>query len=94
MGGIYKKGDKLELKKKDLSNVTAFIYGENKNLFFKQLRSKVKFKNYKNLEDAVKNVFSIIKKKDLLNIRYYLALVQRRLIVLKTSKKEVYILID
>jgi len=63
LGGIYKKGDKLELKKKDLSNVTAFIYGENKNFFIKQLRSKVKFKNYKNLEDAVKNVFSIIKKK-------------------------------
>ena len=60
LGGIYKKGDKLELKKKDLSNVTAFIYGENKNLFIKQLRSKVKFKNYKNLQDAVKNVFSII----------------------------------
>ena len=49
------------LKKKDLSNVTAFIYGENKNLFIKQLRGKVKFKNYINLEDAVKNVFSIIK---------------------------------
>ncbi len=63
LGGIYKKGDKLELKKKDLSNVTAFIYGENKNLFIKQLRGKVKFKNYKNLEDAVKNVFSIIKTK-------------------------------
>ena len=63
LGGIYKKGDKLELKKKDLSNVTAFIYGENKNLFIKQLRSKVKFKNYINLEDAVKNVFSIIKTK-------------------------------
>lgn len=63
LGGIYKKGDKLELKKKDLSNVTAFIYGENKNLFIKQLRSKVKFNNYLNLEDAVKNVFSIIKTK-------------------------------
>ena len=63
LGGIYKKGDKLELKKKDLSNVTAFIYGKNKNFFNKQLRSKVKFKNYKNLQDAVKNVFSIIKKK-------------------------------
>ena len=63
LGGIYKKGDKLELKKKDLNNVTAFIYGENKNLFIKQLRSKVKLKNYLNLEDAVKNVFSIIKKK-------------------------------
>ena len=63
LGGIYKKGDKLELKKKDLNNVTAFIYGENKNFFNKQLRSKVKFKNYKNLQDAVKNVFSIIKKK-------------------------------
>ncbi len=61
LGGIYKKGDKLELKKKDLRNVTAFIYGENKNFFNKQLRSKVKFKNYLNLEDAVKNVFSIIK---------------------------------
>ncbi len=63
LGGTYKKGDKLELKKKDLRNVTAFIYGENKNLFIKQLRSKVKFQNYKNLEDAVKNVFSIIKTK-------------------------------
>ena len=63
LGGIYKKGDKLELKKKDLSNVTAFIYGKNKNFFNKQLKSKVKFKNYKNLQDAVKNVFSIIKKK-------------------------------
>ena len=63
LGGIYKKGDKLELKKKDLSNVTAFIYGENKNLFIKELRGKVKFKNYINLEDAVKNVFSIIKTK-------------------------------
>ncbi len=63
LGGIYKKGDKLELKKKDLSNVTAFIYGENKNFFNKQLKSKLKFKNYKNLRDAVKNVFSIIKKK-------------------------------
>ncbi len=63
LGGIYKKGDKLELKKKDLSNVTAFIYGKNKNFFHKQLRGKVKFKNYKNLQDAVKNVFSIIKKK-------------------------------
>ena len=63
LGGIYKKGDKFELKKKDLRNVTAYIYGENKNLFIKQLRSKVKFKNYINLEDAVKNVFSIIKTK-------------------------------
>ncbi len=63
LGGINKKGDKLELKKKDLSNVNAFIYGENKNFFNKQLRSKVKFKNFKNLQDAVKNVFSIIKKK-------------------------------
>ena len=67
LGGIYKKGDKLELKKKDLSNVTAFIYGQNKNFFNKQLKSKVKFKNYKNLQDAVKNVFSIIKKKRSVN---------------------------
>ncbi|WP_440929084.1 UDP-N-acetylmuramoyl-L-alanine--D-glutamate ligase [Candidatus Pelagibacter sp.] len=67
LGGIYKKGDKLELKKKDLSNVTAFIYGENKDFFNKQLKGKVKFKNYKNLEDAVKSVFSIIKIKKSVN---------------------------
>ncbi len=67
LGGIYKKGDKLELKKKDLSNVTAFIYGENKNFFNKQLKGKVKLKNYKNLEDAVKSVFSIIKTKKSVN---------------------------
>ena len=67
LGGIYKKGDKLELKKKDLSNVTAFIYGENKSFFNKQLRNKVKFKNYKNLQDVVKKVFSIIKKKRSVN---------------------------
>ncbi len=63
LGGIYKKGDKFELKKKDLNNVTAFIYGKHKDFFNKQLRSKVKFKNYKNLEDAVRNIFSIIKTK-------------------------------
>ena len=33
MGGIFKKGDKLNLKKSDLLNVEAFIYGKNKTPF-------------------------------------------------------------
>tara|TARA_B100000963_G_scaffold216260_1_gene188609 strand:- start:187 stop:1473 length:1287 start_codon:yes stop_codon:yes gene_type:complete len=62
LGGIYKKGDKLELNKRDLKNVLAFVYGKNKKFFNKQLRSKVRVKNYKDLKNAMKNIFSIIKK--------------------------------
>ena len=38
LGGIYKKGDKLDLKKKDFKNVRAFVYGKNKNFFNNQLK--------------------------------------------------------
>jgi len=61
LGGIYKKGDRLKLKRKDFKNVRAFIYGKNKNFFIKELKNKVKYRNFSKLNDALKNVFNLIK---------------------------------
>lgn len=63
VGGIFKKGDKLNLKKIDLLNVEAFIYGKNKTPFNKELKNKVKIKNFDNLNKAIKEIFKFIKKK-------------------------------
>ena len=62
LGGVYKKGDRLNLKRKDFNNVRAFIYGKNKNFFIKELKNKVKYKNFDKLNEALKNVFNLIKK--------------------------------
>ena len=63
VGGIFKKGDKLNLKKIDLLNVEAFIYGKNKTPFNEELKNKVKIKNFDNLNKAIKEIFKFIKKK-------------------------------
>ncbi len=63
VGGIFKKGDKLNLKKIDLLNVEAFIYGKNRTLFNNELKNKVKIKNFDNLNKAIKEIFKFIKKK-------------------------------
>ena len=65
VGGIFKKGDKFKLGKKNLKNVRAFIYGKNKKFFNKELKKKVKTKNFSNLNNAVKNIFSLIKNENL-----------------------------
>ena len=65
VGGIFKKGDKFKLGKKNLKNVRAFIYGKNKKFFNKELKKKVKTKNFRNLNNAVKNIFSLIKNEKL-----------------------------
>ncbi len=67
VGGIFKKGDKLNLKKKDFKNVKAFVYGKNNKFFNKELRHKVKFENFINLDKALKNIFSSIKKEKLVH---------------------------
>ena len=65
LGGINKKGDRLHLKKKDFKNVRAFIYGKNKKFFNKELKNKVKFKNFDQLSDALKNIFDLIEREKL-----------------------------
>ena len=62
LGGIHKKGDKLDLSKKYFKNIKAFIYGKSKNFFNKKLKNKIKYENFKNLKDAVKRIFKLIKK--------------------------------
>ena len=67
LGGIYKRGDKLNLSKKYFSNIKAFIYGKNKKPFINQLRGKIAYKNFDNLKTALKEIFVIIKKKKFIN---------------------------
>ena len=67
LGGIYKKGDKLNLPKKYFSNIKAFIYGRNKKPFIKQLRGKIEYENFDNLKLALKEIFAIIKKEKFIN---------------------------
>ena len=74
LGGIPKKGDKLKLSKKYFNNIKAFIYGKSKKFFNKKLKGKIDYKNFKNLEDALKKSLVLLKKKNLLIKQFYLAL--------------------
>jgi len=65
LGGVNKKGDKLNLKRKDFKNVRAFVFGKNLKFFNKQLKNKVEYKNFNNLNEALKNIFKEIKKEKL-----------------------------
>ncbi len=63
LGGVYKKGDKFNLPKKYFSNIKAFIYGNYKSFFVKQLKNKIKVENFENLKHAIKKIFKILKEK-------------------------------
>ena len=62
LGGVYKKGDKFDIPKKYHHKIKAFIYGRNRNFFNNQLKGKIKYENFDNLEKAFKKILSIIKK--------------------------------
>ena len=66
LGGIPKKGDKFDLNKKYYSNIKAFIYGKNKKFFNNQLKNKIQYSNYNNLNDALEKIFTFINKKNFL----------------------------
>ena len=57
-----KKKDKFILSKKYFKNINAFIYGKNKKFYNQELNRKIKFKNFSNLEKALKAIFKLIKK--------------------------------
>ena len=57
VGGMAKKGDEFKLKKKFGKNIKAYIYGKDINFFEKKIKKKIKFKKYKNLIDALKDVY-------------------------------------
>ena len=67
LGGINKKGDKFNLSKKYFSNIKAYVYGKNKSFFNKKLEGKIEYKNFINLEFALKEIIRNIKEKKFLS---------------------------
>ena len=67
LGGIHKKKDKLILSKKYFNKINAYIYGNNRDFFTKNLKGKIKYQIFENLKDTVKRVFEITKKNRLIN---------------------------
>ena len=65
LGGIHKKGDKFNLPIKYFNNINAYIYGKDKKFFNKKLKGKIRYENFSNLENALKKIFMILKKKKL-----------------------------
>ena len=62
IGGIPKKGDKFVLSKKYFKKVKAFTYGKQANFFNRQLKNKIKVESFKNLKDALGNIFELLDK--------------------------------
>ena len=64
LGGIAKKGDKLNLKKENFIKIKAFIYGKDRFFFSKILSNKIKYKVSKNLSNSLSHVFKNFKKEE------------------------------
>ena len=61
VGGIPKKGDKFLLSREQCKNFKAYIFGNNKKIFIKELNRKVKHSCFQNLKEAIKKIILDIK---------------------------------
>ena len=61
LGGLAKKGDKLELPSKYYKNIKGYIFGKDKNFFKKKLNNKITSRSYSNLENILKKIAKEIK---------------------------------
>ena len=61
VGGMFKKGDKFNIKKKYYKNIKAYIIGLNKKYSIDQFRNKIKFRYFGNLKNAVSAIKKDIK---------------------------------
>ena len=61
LGGLAKKGDKLVLKRKYISNIRAFVYGKDRNFFIKSLPNQISYKSSSTLKDIMTNLNNNIK---------------------------------
>ena len=61
VGGMFKKGDKFNIKKKYYKNIKAYIIGLNKKYSLDQFRNKIKFQYFGNLKNAVSAIKKDIK---------------------------------
>ena len=62
LGGTIKLGDKFKLEKKYFPNIKSYIYGKDKLIFSKILKSKIKSKYFLNLKKALLALKSDIRK--------------------------------
>ena len=53
LGGLAKKGDKLNLEKKLFNNIKAFIYGKSRRFFQMELKNKCKIQVSNNLRQTI-----------------------------------------
>ena len=63
VGGIPKFGDKFLMSKNQCSNFKAYIFGKNKNSFIKELKNKIKYEYFDNLQQALEKIILDIKLK-------------------------------
>ena len=54
LGGLFKKGDKFNLNKKYYKNLEAYIYGKDRNIFYKLFKNKFKITLSKDLKSTIK----------------------------------------
>ena len=62
LGGLAKKGDKLQLNKKYFLNIKAFVYGKDRNLLVNSLPSKIIYRSSSTLKNILINLNNKIKK--------------------------------
>ena len=62
IGGIPKKGDKLNLTKSNCQNIKSYIFGANQKKFSLDLKNKIKIKKFPNLSKALSQLFKDVKK--------------------------------
>ncbi len=56
VGGMPKKGDKLELPKRYYHNIKSYIFGKNKKFFKKIFKNKINFQTFDNLEETLNKI--------------------------------------
>jgi len=54
LGGLFKKGDEFNLKKKYYKNLEAYIYGKDRNIFYKLFKNNFKVTLSKDLKSSIK----------------------------------------
>ena len=62
LGGIPKKGDNFNLSMKYCKKIRAFIYGKKQKVFKKQLKGKIQYHSFNNIDNALKKILKIVEK--------------------------------
>jgi len=68
VGGLAKKGDRLNLPKKYYKNINCYIYGKDKKFFIKIFKKKIKYQVFDKLDEIIKKIKIDVKSKDTTNI--------------------------